>query len=124
MAVIVWKVMEKVFKLVLRMPNFAVLLPLTMRIKCDKVPVNQRKKNFEAFLLLFIGADLRKYKAGSSILRAEGAIIQAPWGPKGVGSEEGDYPLPSLLGSLGNRRKFPQCGLGRSPTAGGFFVTQ
>ena len=36
--------MKKMFKLVLRMPNFAVLLHLTMRTKRDKVPVNQRKK--------------------------------------------------------------------------------
>jgi len=41
-------------------------------------------------------------------------------GADGEGSGEGyplPYPLPSRLGGLGERRKLPQRGLGRSPAA-------
>jgi len=45
---------------------------------------------------------------------AEGASIDAPKTPSGVGYGEG-CPLPSRLGSLGERRELPQRGPGRSP---------
>ena len=51
--------MKKMFKLVLRMPNFAVLLHLTMRTKRDKVPVNQRKLNTFPTRKLCYGKDDR-----------------------------------------------------------------
>ena len=46
---------------------------------------------------------------------AEGARIEVPKAPRGVGSGEGACPLPSRLGGLGERRKLPQRGPGRSP---------
>ena len=42
---------------------------------------------------------------------AEGASIEAPKAPSGVGYGEG-CPLPSRLGSLGERRELPQRGPG------------
>ena len=48
------------------------------------------------------------------ILSAEGARIEAPKALSGLGSGEG-CPLPSRLGDLGERRKLPQRGPGRSP---------
>ena len=46
---------------------------------------------------------------------AEGARIEVPTAPRRVGSGEGACPLPSRLGGLGERRKLPQRGPGRSP---------
>jgi len=45
---------------------------------------------------------------------AEGANIEAPKAPSGVGYGEG-CPLPSPLGDLGERCELPQRGPGRSP---------
>jgi len=45
---------------------------------------------------------------------AEGASIDAPKAPSGVEYGE-ECPLPSRLGSLGERRELPQRGPGRSP---------
>jgi len=45
---------------------------------------------------------------------AEGASIDAPKAPSGVGYGEG-CPTPSRLGGLGERRELPQQGRGRSP---------
>jgi len=45
---------------------------------------------------------------------AEGASIDAPKAPTGVGYGE-ECPLPSRLGGLGERRALPQRGSGRSP---------
>jgi len=50
---------------------------------------------------------------------AEGASIDAKT-PSGVGYGEG-CPLPSRLGGLGERRKFPQRGRGRNPGRYGIF---
>ena len=89
--------MEKVFKLMLRMPNFAVLLPLTMRTKRDKVPLNQRKKKLKHFFTTLHRRQLTEVQSG--LIYFEGRMRDNPdaVGPKGVGSDEGDYPISSLL---------------------------
>jgi len=46
---------------------------------------------------------------------AEGARIEAPKTPSGVGYREG-CPLPSRLRGLGERHELPQRGPGRSPS--------
>jgi len=46
--------------------------------------------------------------------RAEGASIDAPKAPSGVGYGEG-RPLPSRLEGLGERRELPKQGPERSP---------
>jgi len=45
---------------------------------------------------------------------AEGASIEAPKAPSGVGYGE-ECPVPSRLGSLRERRELPQRGPGQSP---------
>jgi len=52
---------------------------------------------------------------GTTIRGTEGASIETPKAPSGVGYGEG-CPLPSRLGGLGeHRRELPQRGPGRSP---------
>ena len=48
-------------------------------------------------------------------LSAEGAKVEAPLAPRGVGFGKGACHLPNRLGSPGERRELPQRGLGRSP---------
>ena len=54
-------------------------------------------------------------KSGTAQSSAEGARIEAPKAPRGMGSGEGACPLPSRLGGLGERRELPQRGSGRNP---------
>jgi len=66
--------------------------------------------------MLYTRADSGNWFGGTLVLSRRRRRTGTPKASRGVESGEGVYPLSSRLRGLGERRKLPQWGLGRSPS--------